>query len=338
MDRVTELGTVDDPASIRHAFAVNVVRLPDLGWIVLEDGGPLLNYAADGSFRRILGRIGSGPQELAAPDGIAVDATDSLWVSQAGRFVVFGPDGIPVRTIVTPGIAGLSGITPSGLPFGYFNRMNADGTGLSRFVHIWSRQGDRIGAIGPGASDSLSSGVSLPAALQVQTLSVSDTVFLAPGSWHTWLLRWTRSTEEPVVLGRSVWEALQLAAGPGPGDARVSAVSRAVSGGLWLLGAVRRVSREQEAILRERRAQESRVRITDPAVTHSARILNQVLDGVLVHLTEDGRVTDALTFPEYPWSFVDGEHFVTMRETDVGLIQIRIWHIMRACADPKPGK
>lgn len=76
-------------------------RVMDIAWdgrdriLVADDLGPHVKvFGADGTYVRTIGRGGEGPGEFSQPWQIAVDASDSLYVWDAGhsRILVFTPD------------------------------------------------------------------------------------------------------------------------------------------------------------------------------------------------------------------------------------------------------
>ena len=76
-------------------------RVMDIAWdgrgriLVADDLGPHVKvFGADGSYVRTIGRAGEGPGEFSQPWQLAVDASDSLYVWDAGRsrILVFSPD------------------------------------------------------------------------------------------------------------------------------------------------------------------------------------------------------------------------------------------------------
>ncbi len=77
-------------------------RIMDIAWdsrgrfLVADDhGGPHVKvFGSDGSYVRTIGREGEGPGEFLQPWGVAVDASDSLYVWDARRSLisVFSPD------------------------------------------------------------------------------------------------------------------------------------------------------------------------------------------------------------------------------------------------------
>lgn len=93
LEEVLAIGAMDGDESFG--------RITDVAWdgqgriLVADDLGPHVKvFGPDGSFVRTVGRAGEGPGEFSQPWQIAVDATDSLYVWDAGhsRIMVFTPD------------------------------------------------------------------------------------------------------------------------------------------------------------------------------------------------------------------------------------------------------
>jgi hypothetical protein len=321
-----------------HHSKVHVARSALIGWIVVEeDANVVLNYSDDGRFRGFIGKPGEGPGEVTAPANVAVDATDSIWISDVrGRVVVFGPDGAAGRTIVNPSIHAVDGFTPSGSPFSSLGQFGATPSeGIRRYLQVWTRNGQNaLVAVGPGAENLLDGGEPVPLPVPIQSTSLNDSVFLTPGGWHTWLLKWSPSGEEAIIRGDAVWQALGLADEPERAEGQPVAVMKGAGHDLWLLGGIRRISVAGEVALRDSVAKDASLDPRSPKVQQSLKIANAVFDGVLLYVTVDGAavtVSAAATFPEYPWGFVDARHYYTFQELDNGLIHIRIWEFQRRC-------
>jgi hypothetical protein len=330
-----ELGTLDDPASIREPVFVDVARLASGGWIVAEDGNDLIEYSSDGSFRRFFGSRGEGPGEVRWPTRVAVDASDSLWVSDnRGRAVIFGPSGNPTRTLIRPALFRIDGFTPSGLPYSMLTRDSgtpSPSPHLFGFVQVWSREGDPLHSLGPGHFDPRALGRIVLPLIPPQSQPVSDTGFLTPGGWKDWVVRWTPSVETAFVSAGSVWEKLGLGNEPsGPDDGHpISVITDGIDGS-WVIGAIRRLGRDREAEVHQAAVGEGN-RPESPLWRFSPVVRNAVFDGAVVHVTSDGAVTEGATFGEYPWGFASPEHFFTFHVLANGLIQIRIWKFRLTC-------
>ena len=55
-----------------------------------------------------------------------------------------------------------------------------------------------------------------------------------------------------------------------------------------------------------------------------------IYDGVIIHVTSDGRITGGTIFDEYPWGFASLNQIYTLTEAESGLIQIHIWEFNRS--------
>lgn len=71
---------------------------------------------------------------------------------------------------------------------------------------------------------------------------------------------------------------------------------------------------------------------TSLEIARSPNVRNRVFDGLLVHLTSDGEVSDAIPLDEVPLGFVsNAAQLYTLDQTDTGLLQVRIWQFERTC-------
>jgi hypothetical protein len=343
VEHVADLGSLDDPASVVIPLNVDLARVPWGGWLVTEDGKEILEYAEDGSFRRFFGRRGEGPGELSGPNAVEVDPFDSVWVSnRRGRSVIFSPEGIPTRTIVEPGLYQVARFTPSGLPMSFLVKADMSNPGTPQswpYFQVWSRAGEPLYQIGPGATVPESSPVRVVSAGTSTYYAVtSDTVVLFPAGGHNAYSAWTPNKTDTVALHRASWGPLGLEPSqePAPGDG-VRGIIPDGSGEFWVLGSIRRLSEEDEDKLSDDAPQPG-IERADMFRRLSAGVRNAVYDGWLGHMTATGEVTEAVGFPEYPWGFSGPGEFFTFDEDETGLVRIRIWRFVRSCPlVPRPG-
>ena len=84
------------------------------------------------------------------------------------------------------------------------------------------------------------------------------------------------------------------------------------------------------------RARAPRGESDDYSKRQSPPVLNAVFDGAILHVTPDGTITGGTTFDEYPSGFAGPSQFYTFTETELGLIQIRIWEFEEDCSTTEP--
>ncbi len=337
VEHLADLGALDDPASVVIPMNVDLAGVPWGGWLVTEDGKEILEYADDGAFRRFFGNRGEGPGELSHPNAVEVDPSDSVWISnRRGRSVVFAPDGTASRTIVDPGLRQITSFTPSGLPMTLLLKVAAKAqpspSELWPFVQVWNRDLEPIHLIGPGALVSegpeiMVLGVGNPPQCAV---SNDSTLFFPLGGENSFV-KWTPTTVDTVPFPDSPWTKLGLQADrkPEPGDRLVALIPDGASG-FWGLGAIRRLSEEDEEEL-VRNAPQPGIQTMDSFKRASAAVRNAVYDGWLGHLTAGGKVTEAVVFEEYPWGFSRPGEFFTFDENENGLVRVRVWKFTRSC-------
>jgi len=331
--RKVTLGRLGDPISVESTVEPYIAEIPWGGWVVTEAGNDVIEYGPDGEFRRILGRRGEGPEELLRPYAVAVDPTDSTWISdRRGRAVLFGPDGLPARTVVSPALFKIEGFTESGFPFTRLTKYTpttASGEPLFEYIQIWSREGDRWSQIGPGRFEPAALGLpSVSRVGSVQSVVEGDTLGIVRASWEGWLTYWSADREWVSVPADSVWRTLGLEGSPKAwSDGHPVTVSSDGDGGYWVLGAVRRLSvSQEEALIQRTGAPENRFyRGRSPPVR------NAVYDGAIIHVSSDDAITAGTLFDEYPEGFASPNQFYTFTETELGLIQINIWEFRQDC-------
>lgn len=343
VEHVADLGSLDDPASVVIPLNVDLARVPWGGWLVTENGNEILEYAEDGSFGRFFGRRGEGPGELSAPNAVEVDPSDSVWVSnRRGRSVIFSPEGVPIRTIVEPGLHRVTRFTPSGLPMSFFVKADVSNPAAPEswpYFQVWSRTGEPLYQIGPGAKVAETSEVRVVSAgTSNHYVATSDTSVFFPAGGDRAYFKWTPNTTDTVAFPRTSWVHLgfEPTRDPAPGDG-VRGIIPDTSGGLWVLGTVRRLPQEDEAELVEDAPQPG-IETADFFRRNSAGVRNAVYDGWLGHMTATGEISEAVAFEEYPWGFLGHDEFFTFDEDETGLVRVRVWRFRRSCPlDSRPG-
>jgi len=336
VEHVADLGSLDDPASVVIPLNVDLARVPWGGWLVTEDGKEILEYAEDGSFRRFFGSRGEGPGELSDPNAIEVDPSDSVWISnRRGRSVIFSPEGIPTRTIVEPGLHQVVRFTPSGLPMSFFVKADMSNPSAPQswpYFQLWSRTGEPLYQIGPGAKVAETSEVRvISSGTSNHYVSTSETSVFFPAGGDRAYFKWTPNTTDTVAFPRASWVPLGFEPNrePAPGDG-VHGIIPDESGGFWVFGSIRRLSEKDEEELTEAAPQPG---IETAAIFRrlSAGVRNAVFDGWFGHMTAAGEVTEAVVFQEYPWGFSGSDEFFTFHEDETGLVRIRVWRFVRSC-------
>jgi hypothetical protein len=275
----------------------------------VHDLDDILVYQSDGSYAGSLVKRGEGPSEVGKPRGLAVDAADSLWISDGRRRIVLTqPDGTPARTVA--GFSGVvHGFTESGLPFEPLIK-GVEVDSAIPFVRFWSRTGDSIASLGPGASARWASGRSVP--IQKPSLWAASMELVWSGlrsSPDVLVEEWTPAGVRPLVTIDQLRAAV--------GDA-IASMER-----VWTTGVIG-LSSKQFAVL---------VRLGEPArVTGRGALPDSIDDlGVLFNANADGSIRGAILVPGAPVSFVDRDHYFTFRDDESGLVRLTIWRIERTC-------
>jgi sugar lactone lactonase YvrE len=104
----TLLLTLGEPGGARepgYFFQPNDVLVAPNGTIIVAEGhgGPsarILEFNADGSFRRQWGQYGAGPNDFDQPHGLAMDSKGRLYIADRSnnRIKIYAPDGTLVDT------------------------------------------------------------------------------------------------------------------------------------------------------------------------------------------------------------------------------------------------
>lgn len=324
------LGNIEDPVSLESAMEVYVAEVPWGGWLVTERGKEVIEYGADGVFFGTFGHRGEGPGELKDPNAVVVDRTDSTWISDdRGRAVIFGPDRLPARTLISPGLFQIEGFSEAGNPFAILTRYLETPGGVKswRYTQVWNREGQPLSALGPGHFESGGRGVTVNELVPAQGVIVGDSLGIVPTGWEAWLTFWSESREWFSTPADSVWRTFGFPSGrPGSwSDGRALAVSSSDNGGFWILGVIRRLPKSQEdALIQRNEGKKSAVERGE-----SPKVSNAVYDGVILHSNSDGTVTCGALVEDYPRGFAGPDQFYTFKETEVGLIQIQVWRFGR---------
>lgn len=329
------LGADADPTSVMSGQGVSVAWLDPLGWIVSDFPADVLTYGPDGRFQGRLGERGQGPEEWSRPARVVVDPSDSLWVSDLqGRAVVFAPDGAPARTLTSPQLLPIEGFLGDGRPYSIlFHPSPRDRTQGTLLARAWDRaSGEAAGDVGPGAVDGSGPPSLTPMLNGPGTAFDGSTLYAAVDS-TLWVARWTPAGEDTVSTGAQLRAGLAEAGvevsheSPHPVD-----LTPASDGGFWVLGVLRALSEEEEQALREQQSLATGMSPTSLEIARSPHVRNRVFDGLLVHLTSDGEVSDAIPLDEVPLGFVsNAAQLYTLARTDTGLLQVRIWQFERTC-------
>ena len=333
------LGSVGDSASVRYAYGVDIANIPGLGWVVSEHRNEVFRYAPDGTFAGSLGTRGMGPGEYTLPLRLAVDPTDSLWLSdQSGRTIVFSPEGRPSRTITRAGLGPIDGFNERGDPYSIFFRPPIDavedpsqGAFLARF---WDRvSGNEVFSLGP-ANDRPGLAERDVPVIGVGVSVIGDVVYVSQVAGNGWIVRWTRTGVDTVAKGDAI---LALARALTGGDAILggepTGLARSGPDGFMITAAFRRLSAEEERALVQRTSAEMGMNVESVTASLSPEVRNEVFDGAILHVGWDGEVTAVTTFADYPAGFVSNSpHFFTFHRTASGLIETRIWRYDRECA------
>ncbi len=331
---LTELGHLDDPVSIiaPHDHR-NIARTRDGRWIVVSVGmPPPLVYAADGSLGGTVGRVGEGPGEFVDPDRIAVDRTDSIWISDpGGRVVILDPDGVPARLLRSSGYV-IDGFTPSNEPYTVRVRLleihregeRPEVRGVFPYVTVWSRELDQEWGFGPGLDDPAAEGRTIRMS-PWGTVFAADSVVLTQGldQDRSWIDRWIPGAREVWVPRRDVWAVLAHDGALEPSSIRNLALIGDREEGFWSLAGVPRPPEPEDA--------------ASSGGTHDTDRQPPAYATHLLHLSAEGAVTGVLAIPELDPHFetphfIDHEHLVSpWVDRDTGLITLRIWRVSREC-------
>lgn len=119
--------------------------------------GSILIWGPDGSFRDSFGRPGEGPGELLgrSPGRVFIGRGDSVFVREAGRISVFGPDGGFGRVVMNPVIGrdyGHLELTEQGL---FLSSGPVPGADPSYWFHVADAEGEWVRSFGAIDENSL---------------------------------------------------------------------------------------------------------------------------------------------------------------------------------------
>jgi hypothetical protein len=230
-----------------------------------------------------------------------------------------------------PSIFPVDGFTPSGFPVAAMESVK-EPQELFGYVQISTRDGDSLNVVGPGGFAASPGARKQRSGAPRRAIGMTDTVFISPGGWKTWALKWTPSLELGFVDAETIWQALDLGLGPkSAADGGPIAVAKTQSDGFWLAGAVRRLSSDQEQALRQIEAESAGTNPMAFRVRYAPSIRNQVFDGVLLLVGLDGKIRGQTMIDDYPFGFADSSHVFTFREAESGEIRIRMWRLERKC-------
>jgi hypothetical protein len=308
---VATLGRVDDAVSVRRPEGARVVRWPAGGWVVLDRWGSveLLTYDSIGNFTGLLGKRGQGPDEFSRPATIAVDAADSLWVSDAGKVLVLNERGDVVRSLRSIGF-NIDGFFQGSIPYSLLARRSTEaGDEVPPFPYIITRTRDGAPqrAFGPGIIDPRANGrtinVNSRATLMVTDSTALSNVVSPATSWQlAWIEYWAPRGSEIWLTRDTVWTALGRKEDlPSPAAFRNIALVQSARGGYLNLAVLENDDSSLETVL-FRIDRQKRVRYVQSIAN------------------------------EQPLEFIDANHFATMRQSPDGLWIINIRRIPAECA------
>lgn len=125
--------------------------------------GEIMVWDSLGTFRKVIGGKGEGPGELHGRGlpGLFVGPADSLYVREAGRWSVFGPDGVFARLMLNPAVDGRPGRTHVLDDGRFLSTGPVVGGSRTSLFHLASADGDLIRSFGT-LERSASSGGGLP--------------------------------------------------------------------------------------------------------------------------------------------------------------------------------
>ena len=330
-ETIAVLGAIEDPVSPTSPIGVSIAGAP-FGWIIAEPRYPVAIYAPSGAFTALPIREGEGPRELLRPERVAVDPTDTTWVSDSrGRAVLIDPSGTPVRTVSHPELRSIVGFSPSGLPFALLSAPATDGA-IGRqsplFAQFFTRNGAPLHRVGLGGEIALAYGVRNPPSWVAE----DEHTMIAPGGAESWMKR-VSDEEEVVVPLASVRSRLTALGYEEDAHIGASAVVSDGSGGFWVLGGVRVLGREEEARLAARiQKVEGYSRDVSAVLRAAPSVRHAVWDGVLSHVGPDGALDAVLVTETLPERLLPGPfsvHYTDHPET--GLIRAHISSIALTC-------
>ncbi len=177
--------TTDDPASVETEpgffFGPRDVAVSDDEVYVVDTGNERVQvFAPDGTFKRIWGGYGTGPDQFIEPVGITIGPNGLIWVADSGnaRVSVFTPMGEPVQrfTIEAWPAPDPNGARPSFQPYLSFgqNGLLYLTSSQSGSVEVYDRTGNHIESITEVAGDTLQQPIGISPAANGDLL-ITDT-------------------------------------------------------------------------------------------------------------------------------------------------------------------
>lgn len=166
--------TTDDPAAVETEtgffFGPRDVAVSEEEIYVVDTGNERIQvFAPDGTFKRVWGGYGTGPDQFIEPVGIAIGPNGLIWVADSGnaRVSVFTPMGAPVQrfTVEAWPAPDPAGARPSFQPY-----LSFDQNGLlyvtsaqSGSVEVYNRDGTFIESITDVEGDTLEQPIGISA-------------------------------------------------------------------------------------------------------------------------------------------------------------------------------
>jgi hypothetical protein len=318
--RVVQLGELADANSASGSLGTTVRRLSDGRYVMFHQWDvQLLLYDSVGRFLGHIGRPGGGPGELRMPLSLAVDGSDSIWVSEwNGRVTIFGPTGTYGRISggVWPRYPQIQGFTPLGKPV--VMRTPRDGGS----VEVRDRIGSVTTTIDRESPDTAGATIDIVGTQRVAMLD--DTTAAVRTALGDRVELWTPGSTDTLLRASDVTRAYGAVRGRRPiepDSVVLNVIAVGEDGALWGTAfiKVKPLSELPTPPGRE-----------SPPLSLANR--NITLDGFLWRFgLSDGllRTTDVLD--DLPDGFVSGSSFFSFREEPSGLVVADIWRVSTSC-------